>query len=345
MSERVVIGMSGGVDSSVAAYLLKEKGYEVIGVSMKMLNCHNPETEDAKKVADKLGIEFHILDMWDLFEEKVRKPFVEEYLAGRTPNPCCVCNRCIKWEALYRYALENGANYIATGHYAKVDRLPNGRYAVRNSSSASKDQTYVLYGLSQEHLSHTIMPLGEYTKERIRDIATQIGLTVADKPDSQDICFIPDNDYEKYIREHSSLDHDTSGNFVDDKGNVVGRHKGYFCYTIGQRKGLGIALGKPVFVNHIDSEKNEVRVGDEDIIFTKSLRAGQVNLMGTDHIEAGDRYMAKIRYAHKGDMCRVLSYDGYTLCLEFDRPVRAITPGQSVVLYDGEYVMAGGIIE
>lgn len=343
MAKRVVIGMSGGVDSSVAAYLLKKKGYEVIGVSMRMQENNEAEAEDAGKVAEQLGIEFYTPEFYEEFDREVVAVFVDEYIHGRTPNPCCLCNRQIKWEALMTWAKTLKADYVATGHYARVDRLHNGRYAICNSVTAKKDQTYALCRLKQEQLEHTLMPLGDYEKDEIRSIAHEIGIEVADKPDSQDICFIPDNDHASFIKRRTGIDN-CEGNFVDASGNIVGKHKGIFCYTIGQRKGLNIAMGKPVYVNEIRTETNEVVIGDEDIIFKSELTADNINYMGAESLESGERYLAKIRYAHKGQMCTVKACENDKLSLEFDNPVRAITPGQCVVLYDGDYVMASAII-
>lgn len=343
MIKKVVVGMSGGVDSSVAAYLLKKRGYEVIGVSLQTFNEKGKDIEDAERVAGTLGIPFYIINVCEMFEKEIINGFVSEYMNGRTPNPCCVCNARIKWKVLLEWALENGAEYIATGHYARIDRLPNGRYAVCNSITAKKDQTYALCNLSQEQLAHTIMPVGELEKKDVRRIAKRIGIDVAGKPDSQDICFVLDNDYAAFIKTKMGIQC-AGGNFVDMDGNILGEHKGIFCYTIGQRKGLNLAMGKPVFVNKIRPETNEVVVGGEDMIFSTMLEAGNTNLMGAASIHTGDRFMGKIRYAHAGEMCTVTYFDGDTIKLRFDKPVRAATPGQSVVLYSGPYVMAGAVI-
>jgi len=342
MNKKVIIGMSGGVDSSVAAYLLKEKGYEVIGVCMQMLPGENDDVEDARKVAENIGIEFRVHSICEEFEKEIMDTFVAEYMKGRTPNPCCVCNRQIKWSALLDLANEIGADFVATGHYARVDKLNNGRYTVCNSQTATKDQTYVLCRLSQEQLSKTIMPIGDYEKSQVREIAAKIGIDVANKPDSQDICFIKNNDYASFIKDKITTD--VTGNFVDKEGNVLGGHKGIYSYTIGQRKGLGIALGKPAYVSEIRIDTNEVVIGDEDAIFTTTLTADNINLMGADSLREGDRFLGRIRYAHKGEMCTVKEVLDDIIKLEFDKPVRAITPGQSVVLYDGEYVMAAAVI-
>lgn len=343
MKDTVVVGMSGGVDSSVAAYLLKEKGYNVIGVTMKMWDGGAFVTNDAQAVAKMLDIPFYPLDFCSEFKKNVIDYFVDEYMRGNTPNPCVVCNRYVKWEALLKRAAELGAKYIATGHYARIDRLSSGRYAVCNSVSSAKDQTYALYNLTQEQLSHTLMPVGEYEKPQIRAIAEHIGLKVADKPDSQEICFIPDKDYAGYIRRSTEIGN-TDGNFVDEVGNILGRHKGFFCYTIGQRKGLNLAMGHPVFVKEIRPESNEVVIGEEECVFTKRLRADSINYMAVSELNSDNRMLAKIRYGHKGSMCSVVSVINGVIELEFDEPVRAITPGQSVVFYENGYVLGGGTI-
>lgn len=344
MNKTVIVGMSGGVDSSVAAYLLKEKGYNVIGVTMKMWDGGAFVTEDAKAVADKLGIPFYPLDFCEEFSKNVISNFVDEYMCGNTPNPCVVCNRHVKWQALLGRAKELGADYIATGHYARIDKLENGRYAIKNAASSAKDQTYALYNLTQEQLSRTLMPVGDYEKPKIREIAESIGLKVADKPDSQEICFIPDKDYARYIMSKKGLGN-MEGNFVDDAGNILGRHRGFFCYTIGQRKGLNLAMGHPVFVKEIRPQTNEVVIGEEEEIFTKELHAKKINYMAVPELTAGERMSAKIRYGHKGSPCTVMSVGDDTIALKFDEPVRAITPGQSVVFYRDGYVLGGGVIE
>ena len=354
--KKVVIGMSGGVDSSVAAYLLKEQGYDVIGVTMKMFHdddeyiVHKQEgcggqtaVEDAKKVADSLGIPFHVVSFREEFKENVMDYFVNEYQNARTPNPCVHCNRHVKWEALLNKAKEFGADYIATGHYARIDKLPNGRYSVKTSATATKDQTYVLYNLTQEQLSKTLMPVGEYTKDEIRAIAEKINLKIANKPDSQDICFIPDGDYVGFI-ERLTQTNAKPGNFVDKNGKVLGTHKGLVNYTIGQRKGLNLAMGHPVFVTELRSETNEVVIGENEDIFTTKVYANRVNAMSIENFDNEVRALGKIRYAHKGAMCTVKKVDEDVIECIFDEPQRAITPGQSLVLYDGDYIMGGGTI-
>ncbi len=348
--KKVIIGMSGGVDSSVAAYLLKKQGYEVVGVTMHIWQEDNSENglkaeEDARRMARAIGIEHRVVHFEEVFKEKVVSYFIQEYLSGRTPNPCNVCNRYIKWECLLSAAKELGADYVATGHYARIDKLDNGRYAICNSVTSKKDQTYALYNLSQEQLAHTIMPVGAYEKEDIRRIAMDIGLEVADKADSQDICFIPDGDYATFIRNNCDTIIEP-GNFVDKEGNILGVHKGITNYTIGQRKGLNLAMGHPVFVTGIDAVNNQVIIGESEDLFSRKVVAKDFNYMAVPNMVVGQRFIGKIRYAHKGAPCTVVDVseaDG-TVTVEFDEPVRAITPGQALVLYDGEYVAGGGIV-
>jgi tRNA-specific 2-thiouridylase len=336
--------MSGGVDSSVVAYLLKKEGYEVIGVTMLTWQSEDSTVRDAKAVAEALGIEHHVVDYQDRFRCGVVDYFVEEYLNGRTPNPCVVCNRRIKWEALLETASKLGATYIATGHYARIDRLQNGRVAVRNSVTAAKDQTYALYNLTQEQLRHTLMPAGAYTKEEIRSLAKEAQLPVADKPDSQDICFIEGDDYAGLIKDLAGDRVPPCGNFVTVDGKILGQHKGITHYTIGQRRGLDLPMGERVFVVEIRPETNEVVIGKNEDIFTKTLECDNVNFMAIEDLDAPLRVKAKIRYNHPGEFCVLEKLvDGKFRCT-FEKPVRAVTPGQAVVFYDGEYVLGGGTI-
>lgn len=357
MSKKVVVGMSGGVDSSVAAWLLKEQGYDVIGVTMRLWQdeeeerleenggcCGFSAVLDAQRVARMLEIPHYVMNFKGEFKEHVIDYFVDEYLHGRTPNPCIACNRHVKWEAMLKRSLEIGADYIATGHYARIDRMPNGRYAIRNSVTAKKDQTYALYNLTQEQLAHTLMPVGDYTKEEVRAFAERLGLLVAKKPDSQEICFIPDHDYAAYIERAAGGDVPQEGNFVDKEGNILGRHKGITHYTIGQRKGLNIAFGHPVFVTEIRPGTNEVVLGESEDVHTSSLMCDNVNYMGMEKLTEPRKVLAKIRYAHQGSECVIYpEKDGRIRC-EFETKVRAVTPGQAVVFYEGEYVLGGGTI-
>ncbi|MFW5646946.1 MAG: tRNA 2-thiouridine(34) synthase MnmA [Acetivibrio ethanolgignens] len=357
-TKRVVVGMSGGVDSSVAAYLLKEAGYEVIGVTMQIWQdeeisvqeenggcCGLSAVDDARRVAAQLGIPYYVMNFKKEFKENVMDYFLEEYLAGRTPNPCIACNRYVKWEALLKRALDIGADYIATGHYARITQLPNGRYTLKTSATQLKDQTYALYNLNQHQLSHTLMPVGEYTKEAIRQIAEEIGLQVAHKPDSQEICFIPDNDYGRFISENSG-ELVKPGNFVDEKGNILGTHRGIPYYTIGQRKGLNLSMGRPVFVKEIRPETNEVVISDNESLFSNRVTADKLNFMSIEKLEGECRVIAKIRYNHKGASAAVRMFSEDTLECVFDEPQRAATPGQALVLYEEDgSVLGGGTIK
>ena len=353
---KVVVGMSGGVDSSVAAYLLKQQGYEVIGVTMQIWQKEDNQTveenggccglsavEDARRVAQMLDIPYYVMNFREEFDQKVIRYFMREYLNGRTPNPCIACNRYVKWESLLQRSMQIGADYIATGHYARIEQLQNGRYAIRNSVTAAKDQTYALYNLTQEQLMRTKMPVGAYEKSQVRAIAEKLGLYVAHKPDSMEICFVPDQDYARFIEENSGKKI-PEGNFVTTDGKIVGRHRGITHYTVGQRKGLNLSMGKPVFVLEIRPETNEVVLGENRDVFTYELDADHINFMSIPDIQDEMLLKAKIRYSHSGSMCKVTRTGEDTIHCEFLEPVRAVTPGQAVVLYDGEYVAGGGTI-
>ncbi len=357
--ERVVIGMSGGVDSSVAAAVLKEQGYDVVGVTMRLWDgeetdgsftesacCSLSAVEDARRVAYHLGIEHFVLDFRKEFSEFVIDYFTGAYLAGRTPNPCIACNRFLKFDVLRKKAVMLGAEKVATGHYARIDyHKSTGRYLLKRAASLGKDQTYALYSLTQEQLAHTLMPLGDFPdKDAVRRKAEELGLPTASKPDSMEICFVPDQDYAAFIKRRTgSLP--PAGDFVDLEGNVLGKHKGIVHYTVGQRKGLGMAFGKPMFVIRIDPEKNQVVLGESGSEFSDSLLAIDGNFIPFAEFTEPIRAAIKVRYSAKPAM-GTISQDGEYIRVEFDQPQRAITPGQAVVFYepDGDLVLGGATI-
>jgi tRNA-specific 2-thiouridylase len=359
MKEKVVVGMSGGVDSSVAAYLLKEQGYDVIGVTMQIWQdqdvfeqsqeggcCGLSAVDDARRVAEILQIPYYVMNFRADFQKAVIDYFVSEYLRGYTPNPCNACNRYIKWESLLHRAVEIGADYIATGHYARVEKLPNGRYSIRNSMTAAKDQTYALYNLTQDQLKRTLMPVGDYAKDQIREIARQAGLPVASKGDSQDICFVPDHDYAGFI-ERETGQAAVPGNFVDEQGNILGTHRGIIHYTVGQRKGLGISADTPLFVKELRADTNEVVLCRSESLFSDTCIVSSVNYMSVASLPGGAKTEAlgKIRYLHKGSPCTIEPlFDGRLKCT-FAEPQRAFTPGQAAVFYEGDHILCGGTIE
>ncbi len=347
---KVVVGMSGGVDSAVAALLLKEAGYEVVGVLLRTWVADDGtegrccEIDDARRVAWKLHIPFLALNCLRDFEESVTRPFIRDYLAGVTPNPCTVCNRAIKWEKLLYAANVMQAEFVATGHYASVVHLPNGRYSVQRAVHAEKDQTYMLYQLSQEMLSRTLMPLATYSKAKVRQMAAAAGLAVADKKDSQEICFVPDGDYAGYIRNNSDMPIPGEGNYVDSEGRILGRHQGILHYTVGQRKGLGIALGHPVFVKEIRADKNEVVLSEDKDLYGREVLCGELFFMGAAPLAVGERLpcLAKVRYRHEAAPAVLEMLDFGRLRIHFEDPVRAAAPGQAAVFYDADGCVLGG---
>lgn len=351
MKDKVIVGMSGGVDSSVTAYLLKEEGYEVIGCTLEMWRDYPEVCEDgleAAKICKNLSIDHEIINYKNEFECSVVDNFVNEYLIGHTPNPCIICNRIAKWKVLLDYADKIGAKYVATGHYANVIKLPNGRYSISNAKSAAKDQTYFLCRLSQSQLERTLMPLGKVnSKDEVRAIAANLGLEVASKKDSQDICFVDEDNYMDFIMSKSNKPLPGPGNFVSADGKVLGTHKGISYYTVGQRKGLGIALGVPAFVKEIKPGTNEVVLGFADEIFSNSLICNDINYMGIDELKIGEtiKLLCRVRYHHKGEICSVTRTGEDELSVVFDNPVRAISPGQTAVFYKDEYVCLCGTIK
>ncbi len=359
---RVVVAMSGGVDSSVAAALLHKEGYEVIGITMKTWGfmevggapkhesgcCSLDAIFDAKNVATMFGFPHYTVDFTESFENQVINNFVDEYLSGRTPNPCVICNRKIKWEELLTKADSLDAEYIATGHYAKIEyNESTDRYCLKNSEDALKDQTYALWGLTQERLSRTLLPLGKYTKSEIRDLANEFNLKTANKPDSQEICFVADNNYERFLRERvpEAIESLEEGDMIYH-GKVVGKHRGIPFYTVGQRKGLGIALGKPVYVKNINVEENTIEIADKDEILEYDLLADDLNFVSRSELIEGEKVIAKVRYSDLGSQAEIISSNNSEIKLKFLEPKSAITPGQSLVTYDNDgYVLAGGVIK
>ena len=344
-SNKVIVGLSSGVDSSVTAYLLKQQGYEVIGATIDTGRGECP-AEGAAAIAKQLGIAHYVLDVRSRFEEAVVCPFANAYYEARTPNPCVLCNPRVKWQALLDLADELGAMYVATGHYSRILQLPDGRYTIEKA--AYKDQSYVLYHLSQEQLSRTLMPLYGYNKDEVRAIALEQGLLSAQKPDSQEICFIPDDDYAGFLQNYTGRTSEP-GYFVDKTGKQLGPHKGLIHYTIGQRKGLGIALGQRTFVTELKPETNEVVLGENEDCFRQGVLVEDVNFLMADpadaeKVAAATALNGKIRYAHKEEPCRIKRReDGLWECV-FDRPQRAVTPGQAIVWYADNLVFGGGTV-
>ncbi len=350
---KVVVGMSGGVDSAVTAYLLKEAGYEVIGLTLRTWQSEDGkesrccEIDDARRVAWKLSIPYYTLNCIPEFEEQVTKPFMHCYLEGKTPNPCIECNRYVKWDRMLHFAKSMGAEYIATGHYAHVIQLENGRYTVKMADFAKKDQTYMLYKLTQEQLKSTLMPLGKMNKDDVREIARTQEIPVASKPDSQEICFVTEGHYAEFIEKHSDETIPGKGKFVNEEGQELGEHQGVIHYTVGQRKGLGISFSHPLYVKEIQADTNEIVLGDNDSLFHKDILCSDVNYMGISDLAPGESLecFAKIRYHHDAQKATIQALEDGKVKLSFEEPVRAATPGQSAVFYDeNRCVLGGGII-
>lgn len=374
MADKVVVGMSGGVDSSVAAYLLQLQGYEVIGVTMQVWDPDAPEqncrdnrccsaeaADDARRVCLRLGIPYYVVSCREIFEKQVIEPFIREYISGRTPNPCLICNRYVKWETLTTKARELGAKYVATGHYARPVRLDNGRYTVRNAVTAAKDQTYALCRLTQEQLACTLMPLGDYYKEEVRRIAREAGIPVAAKPDSEDVCFINDGDYAGYIDRNAGDRLPPPGRFVYKDGTDLGPHKGITHYTVGQRKGLGLAMGHHVFVTGIDAAANTVLIGEAEDVMSDTLVCRGLNFMAAaqEHLPVGAsmgavsggeapqrrKVTGRIRYSAAAVPCTIERTGEDEITAHFHEKVRAVTPGQEAVFYENGCVLLAGMID
>ncbi|MBR4873154.1 MAG: tRNA 2-thiouridine(34) synthase MnmA [Clostridia bacterium] len=342
--KKIMLGMSGGVDSTVAAHLIKQAGYDVTGVTLSLYPENGlVEAEEAKRVAASMGIPHETVDLSEDFHREVIGRFIRAYQSGETPNPCIDCNRTIKFGQMLRYAESRGVPFIGTGHYARIER-EGDRFLLKRARDASKDQTYVLYCLTQHQLAHTVFPLGDYCKSEIRAIAEAEGFINARKHDSQDICFVPDGDYASFIEKYTGETF-PAGDYIDKNGTVLGRHRGMIRYTVGQRKGLGIALGRPAFVCAKCAATNTVTLGDNADLFASSLTARDVNLIACDTIPSPIRVTAKIRYGQNETPATVEQIGEGRIRVDFDVPQRAIAKGQSVVLYDGETVVGGGIIE
>lgn len=342
--KRVAVGMSGGVDSSVAVAVLKEEGYDVIGITVEMWS--SDPVHDARKVAEDLEIPFYVVDLKDDFEKCVIKYFTSEYMRGNTPNPCVACNKYIKFSSFLQKALSLGADYIATGHYAKIKYISDAdRFMLYKANDDHKDQSYFLYNLSQYQLAHTIFPLGEYTKQQIRQKAEKIGLKVADKPESQEICFIPNNDYKNFLLERVGTNKFKPGNFVNMKGKIIGEHQGIPFYTIGQRKGMGLALGYPAYVVAINKDNNTVVVDKEEELFKKGLYSKDHNYIAIEDLKEQMIVQAKIRYGAKPSPAVITPEDDERVKVIFETEQRAITPGQAIVYYQDDLVVGGGTID
>ena len=363
----IAVAMSGGVDSSTVAAMLRADGHNIIGLTMQLWNqrrlaghegmpesvqgrcCSIDDVYDARRVAEHIGIPYYVVNQEERFERDVVRPFVEEYLSGRTPIPCSLCNNHLKFDQLLIVAQQIGAEQVATGHYARVTYDDGrGRWLLHRPADLSKDQTYFLFGLTQEQLSRTIFPLGNMTKPEVRDLARQHGLALAAKPDSQEICFVPGGDYKRfldaYLAEQGGALPDTAGDLVTTSGEVLGEHSGIHNFTVGQRKGLGVATGSPLYVIQINGAEKQVVVGGEENLYSSTLRTRRVNLIAVDDLSDPMRVVVKIRHRHEPAPATIEQADADEILVTFDQPQRAITPGQAAVFYDGGVVVGGGWI-
>jgi tRNA-uridine 2-sulfurtransferase len=365
--ETIAVAMSGGVDSSTVAAMLRAEGHNVIGLTMQLWNqrrlagregmpesvqgrcCSLDDVYDARRVAEHIGIPYYVVNHEERFERDVVRPFVEEYLSGRTPIPCSLCNNHLKFDQLLLVARQIGAERVATGHYARVEYDDGrGRWLLKRPADHSKDQTYFLFGLTQEQLSRSLFPLGEMTKPEVRELARKRGLALAEKPDSQEICFVPGGDYKRfldaYLAEHGDALPDTAGELVTTSGGVIGEHRGIHNFTVGQRKGLGVATGSPLYVIQISGAQKQVVVGGEENLYSRTLRARRVNLISVDQLREPMRISVKIRHRHEPAAALLEQVADAEILVTFDEPQRAITPGQAAVFYDEDVVVGGGWI-
>src|ERR1700680_2995971 len=365
--ETIAVAMSGGVDSSTVAAMLRADGHNVIGLTMQLWNqrrlsgregmpesvhgrcCSLDDVYDARRVAQQIGIPYYVVNHEERFERDVIRPFIEEYVSGRTPIPCSLCNNHLKFDQLLIVTQQIGAKKVATGHYARVSfNEASGRWLLKRPADSSKDQTYFLFGLTQEQLSRTIFPLGDMTKPQVRELARRHGLALAEKPDSQEICFVPGGDYKRfidaYLAEQGEALPDTAGDLVTTNGEVIGEHGGVHNFTVGQRKGLGVATGSPLYVIQISGANKQVIVGGEDQLYTRSLRTRRVNLIAVDDLREPMRVAVKIRHRHEPAAAMIERTGDDEILVTFDEPQRAITPGQAAVFYDAEIVIGGGWI-
>ncbi|MFQ6071014.1 MAG: tRNA 2-thiouridine(34) synthase MnmA [Candidatus Aminicenantales bacterium] len=359
MRKKVVVAMSGGVDSSVTAAFLKDRGYDVVGITMNLYSlpphfckaekvpscCGWGAAEDAQHVASILNIPHYVADLRKPFEERVIDNFCREYARGRTPNPCIRCNQFIKFDLLLRKAEKLGADFVATGHHARVEfDHSRGKYLLKKGKDSAKDQSYFLYPLSQEKLARILMPVGDYTKKQVREIAGEKSLPVAHRPESQEICFVPDRDYSRFLKGRIP-DAFRPGPILDEKKNVLGKHKGIAHFTVGQRRGIGISAPHPLFVLSIEEKENSIVVGTDDRLYKKTLVASDVVFISGEVPARPLEVTAKIRYLHRGARAHLIPLNSDSFLVEFDEPQRAITPGQAVVFYDDDVVLGGGTIE